>query len=218
MDMNDETFYPRRERQALVVLGLTCLALIGGAVYIQVVMGQAPCPLCILQRYALLFIAIFALIGASMNDRFRLSICEGLVAVSAIAGVVAAGRHLWIQIHPTKSCGIDVMQPIVDGLPLASLFPLGFQVAGFCKTPHPPNLGLSLAQWALIAVVSTLILVPPRRDSESNEAESRYAGQMALRTKLSIGSFYQHLKVIYEDEYSSFNDDSHNMINSVDRC
>lgn len=41
---------------------------------------------------------------------------------------------------------------------------------------------------------------------------------MALRTKLSIGSFYQHLKVIYEDEYSSFNDDSQNMINSVDRC
>lgn len=198
--MNDETFYPRRERQALVVLGLTCLALIGGAVYIQVVMGQAPCPLCSLQRYALLFIAIFALIGASMNDRFRLSICEGLVAVSAIAGVVAAGRHLWIQIHPTKSCGIDVMQPIVDGLPLASLFPLGFQVAGFCKTLIRQTWDFhshsALAQWALIAVVSTLILVPPRRDSEPNEAESRYAGQMALRTKLSIGSFYQHLKVI----------------------
>lgn len=52
------------------------------------------------------------------------------------------------------------MQPIVDGLPLASLFPLGYQVAGFCETPHPPILGLSLAQWALIAFVSTLILVP----------------------------------------------------------
>jgi disulfide bond formation protein DsbB len=157
--MNNETFYLRRERGLLVLLGLICLALIGGAMYIQVVMGEAPCPLCILQRYALLFIAIFAFIGASMNGRFGLSICEGLVLISAIAGGIAAGRHVWIQTHPTESCGIDVLQPIVDGLPLASLFPLGFQVAGFCETPYPPVFGLSLAQWALIAFVSTIVLV-----------------------------------------------------------
>ena len=36
--------------------GLICLALIGGALYMQIVLGEAPCPLCILQRYALLLI------------------------------------------------------------------------------------------------------------------------------------------------------------------
>ena len=45
-------------------------------------------------------------------------------------------------------------------LPLAKVFPLGFQVDGFCSTPYPPILGLSLAQWALVAFVLTAILVP----------------------------------------------------------
>jgi disulfide bond formation protein DsbB len=43
---------------------------------------------------------------------------------------------------------------------LAKIFPLGFQVDGFCSTPYPPILGLSLAQWALVAFVLTAILVP----------------------------------------------------------
>lgn len=158
--MTDEIFYLRREKQFLVLLGIICLALIGGALYLQVALGEAPCPLCILQRYALLFIAIFAFIGAAMPGRRSLSTCEVLVTVSAIGGLLAAGRHVWIQSHPTESCGLDVLQPIVDGLPLASLFPLGFQVGGFCETPYPPILGLSLAQWALTAFVITVILVP----------------------------------------------------------
>ena len=158
--MTDEMIYLRREKQFLVLLGIICLALIGGALYMQVVLGEAPCPLCILQRYALLFIAIFAFIGAAMPGRLSLTICEALVTLSSVGGIVAAGRHVWIQTHPTESCGIDVLQPIVDGLPLASWFPLGFQVAGFCETPYPPVFGLSLAQWALIAFVLTVILVP----------------------------------------------------------
>lgn len=158
--MSKKKVYLRRERQLLVLLGIICLALIGGAIYMQVVKGEAPCPLCILQRYALLFIAIFAFVGASVHSRVGVSICEVLVTISATGGLIAAGRHVWIQTHPTESCGIDVLQPIVDGLPLASLFPLGFQVAGFCETPYPPVLGLSLAQWALIAFVSTVTLVP----------------------------------------------------------
>lgn len=158
--MSDNTMYLRREKRFLVLLGLICLAMIGGALYLQVVLEEAPCPLCILQRYALLFIAIFAFIGAAMPGRRSTTVFEALVIFSAIGGAIAAGRHAYILAHPTESCGVDVLQPIVDGLPLAKWFPLGFQVDGFCITPYPPILGLSLAQWALVAFVLTLILVP----------------------------------------------------------
>jgi disulfide bond formation protein DsbB len=158
--MSEDMFYLRREKQYLVLLGIICLGLIGGALYMQVVLGEAPCPLCIIQRYALLFIAVFAFIGAAMPGRLSVTVCEALVMLSAVGGIVTAGRHVYIQSHPTESCGIDVLQPIVDGLPLASIFPLGFQVGGFCETPYPPVLGFSLAQWALFAFVLTAILVP----------------------------------------------------------
>ncbi|WP_426141134.1 disulfide bond formation protein B [Pseudomonas sp. DWP3-1-2] len=158
--MSDNMLYLRREKRFLVLLGIICLALIGGALYMQVVLGEAPCPLCILQRYALLLIAIFAFIGAAMPGSRSITICEALVTLSAVGGILAAGRHVYILSNPAASCGIDVLQPIVDGLPLALVFPLGFQVSGFCTTPYPPVLGLSLAQWALVAFILTAVLVP----------------------------------------------------------
>ncbi|QGW79271.1 disulfide bond formation protein B [Pseudomonas alkylphenolica] len=158
--MNEQTSRLNRERRFLVLLGLICLALIGGALYMQVVLGEAPCPLCILQRYALLLIAVFAFIGAAMPGVRSLTVLEGLVVLSAIGGIAAASNHVYILANPAVSCGIDTLQPIVDGLPLASVLPLVFQVDGFCSTPYPPVLGLSLAQWALLAFILTAVLVP----------------------------------------------------------
>lgn len=149
-----------RERRYLVLLGLICLALLGGALYLQIVLGEAPCPLCILQRYAFLFIAIFAFLGAAMPGRRGVTLFEFLVVLSALGGLAAAGQHAWVLAHPMESCGVDVLQPIVDGLPLARLLPSVFEVQGFCTTPYPPILGLSLAQWALIAFIATVVLVP----------------------------------------------------------
>lgn len=158
--MNEQNQRLNREKRFLVLLGVICLALIGGALYMQIVLGEAPCPLCILQRYALLLIALFAFIGAAMPGKRSLTAFEGLVVLSALGGVVAAGNHVYILANPSVSCGIDTLQPIVDGLPLASVLPLVFQVDGFCSTPYPPVLGLSLAQWALMAFVLTAVLVP----------------------------------------------------------
>ncbi|MGN8250048.1 disulfide bond formation protein B [Pseudomonas sp. Marseille-Q3773] len=158
--MNEQTSRLNRERRFLVLLGLICISLIGGALYMQIVLGEAPCPLCILQRYALLFIALFAFIAAAMPGRRSLTFFEALVVLSAVGGIVAAGNHVYILANPMVSCGIDTLQPIVDDLPLAKLWPLVFQVDGFCSTPYPPILGLSLAQWALLAFVLTAVLVP----------------------------------------------------------
>ncbi|EKN48725.1 MULTISPECIES: disulfide bond formation protein B [Pseudomonas syringae group] len=158
--MSDNLMYLRREKRFLVLLGIICLSLIGGALYMQIVLGEAPCPLCILQRYALLFIAIFAFIGAAMPGRRSVTLFEVLVILAALGGIAAAGRHAWVLANPEVSCGIDTLQPIVDGLPLADLFPTIFQVGGFCSTPYPPVLGLSLAQWALAAFILTAVLVP----------------------------------------------------------
>jgi len=158
--MNELSSRLNRERRFLVLLGVICLALIGGALYMQVVLGEAPCPLCILQRYALLFIAVFAFLAAAMPGKRSLTLFEALVVLSAIGGIIAAGNHVYILANPMVSCGIDTLQPIVDDLPLAKLWPLAFQVDGFCSTPYPPILGLSLAQWALIAFVLTALLVP----------------------------------------------------------
>ncbi|MGY4490431.1 disulfide bond formation protein B [Pseudomonas sp. TE3610] len=158
--MSDVNTQLSREKRFLVLLGIICLALIGGALYMQIVLQEAPCPLCILQRYALLLIALFAFIGAAMPGKRSVTVFEALVVLSALGGMAAAGNHVYVLANPSVSCGVDVLQPIVDGLPLANALPLVFQVSGFCTTPYPPVLGLSLAQWALVAFTLTVVLVP----------------------------------------------------------
>ena len=149
-----------KERNCLLLLALICLALIAGAVYVQVFQGEQPCPLCILQRYALLLVAVFALAGLMTPSKQALRACEWLAWGSAIIGAGVAGRHVYVQWFPITSCGVDTLEPIVDGLPTAKLLPLLFQVGGFCETAYPPILGLSLAQWALVAFAVIAISIP----------------------------------------------------------
>jgi disulfide bond formation protein DsbB len=156
--MND-TYKLRLERRLLRLLGLVCVALLGGALYLQYVKHQDPCPLCIIQRYFFVLVAIFAFIGAGLRTWRGIAVLETLCAISAAAGVIAAGRHVYVQANPGFNCGFDALQPIVDALPLAKVAPSIFKVAGLCETIYPPILGLSLPQWSLVAFVLMFVLV-----------------------------------------------------------
>jgi disulfide bond formation protein DsbB len=159
--MNDELIFGR-ERRLLVLLGVICLALVGGALYLQYFKGEDPCPLCIIQRYMYLLIALFAFLGALARGWRGIAVYETLVAVGAFGGMVAAGRHVAVQASPSFSCGFDALQPIVDSLPPAHWLPQVFKVAGLCETPYPPILGMSLPEWSLIGYVLIFMLVVRR--------------------------------------------------------
>lgn len=153
-----ESLLLRRERRLLILLGLVCLGLIAGALYLQFVKHEDPCPLCIIQRYFFLLIALFAFAGATRKGWSTITAFEALIAIAAAAGIGTAAKHLFIQLNPGFSCGFDVLQPVVDSLPPAHWLPSVFKVAGLCETVYPPIFGILLPGWALIAFV--LIFVP----------------------------------------------------------
>jgi len=152
--MNNDTAMLRRERSLLVLLGLICVALVGGALYMQYGLREDPCPLCILQRYFFLLVAIFAFLGARFNSWRGVRLLEVLAALSALAGIVTAARHVYVQANPGFSCGFDALQPLVDSLPPARWLPGVFKVAGLCETAYPPILGISLPGWSLIGFIA----------------------------------------------------------------
>jgi protein dithiol:quinone oxidoreductase len=157
--MNDDNALLRRERRLLVLLGFICLALVGGALYLQYVEHEDPCPLCILQRYFFILIAVFSFLGARLTSWRGVRVLEGLVALSAAGGSVAAAKLVWVQAFPSFSCGFDTLQPVVDALPPAQWLPGVFKVQGLCETVYPPILGVSLPAWSLIAFLLTFVLV-----------------------------------------------------------
>ena len=141
----------RRERRLLILLGLISLGLVGGALFLQFGLHEDPCPLCIVQRYFFVLIGLFSFVGARAQGWRGIASFEVLVVVAAVYGIVAAARHVYIQAHPSFSCGFDALQPLVDSLPPAQWLPQAFKVAGLCETPYPPILGLTLPQWSLMA-------------------------------------------------------------------
>ncbi|MBC7413979.1 MAG: disulfide bond formation protein B [Herminiimonas sp.] len=150
-------------KPVLLLVGLGAIALLGVALYLQLVEKMLPCPLCVLQRYAFAAVAICCLLAALM-PRGASKVGAGLGIVAALTGAGVAGWHLYIKAHPTVSCGIDPLETSLNTIPTAKLFPLMFQADGLCTTDYPPILGLSIPQWslfwfALFAIVLAMALL-----------------------------------------------------------
>ena len=54
----------RAPRRWFMVTGLTAVAMLLFGLYLQHVVGLEPCPMCIVQRYALLGVAVVSAFGA----------------------------------------------------------------------------------------------------------------------------------------------------------
>lgn len=139
-------------RSAFAAMFAVCVALIGYALYMQHQLSLDPCPMCILQRYAFIAIALTALAAAIHDPRgLALKIYSGLVALFAFAGAGVAIRHSWVQHFPPpqQGCGADFGM-LMDSLPLAKWLPLLFQGTGECSKVDWKFIGLSIPEWALV--------------------------------------------------------------------
>lgn len=147
-----------RTKITLISTTLICVALLAFALYLQLVEKMLPCPLCVMQRYAFVAIALSCLIGLALPRALH-RIGFGLGLVSALSGAGIAGYHLWILAHPTVSCGIDPLETGLNKIFLAEVLPVLFKADGLCDTPYPPIFGLSIPAWAMIwFVIFSLVL------------------------------------------------------------
>jgi disulfide bond formation protein DsbB len=127
-----------------------------------------PCHLCIFQRLLYLSIAPLALlaalsagVGPSWSARLGERITGSLVALTAAGGVATAAYQSWLQAQPagSVSCVGAEMGPIERLVEwLGMQWPTLFMATGFCEDEALVILGLSLAQWALICFLATLLL------------------------------------------------------------
>lgn len=136
----------------LLVL-LAAVVSIGIALYMQHGKGLQPCTMCIIQRYAFVWMALcalFALILPFRPARILLSVAG---IIGALGGAVAAVRNLWVMNHPEILCGRDPVELFLNGLPTAQWLPKVFMALGLCSDPIPPLLGLALPTWSLIGLI-----------------------------------------------------------------
>ena len=140
-------------RIVFAVIFVICAGLIAAALYLQEQEGLEPCPMCILQRYAFVALAIVALAGAIHGPRrgWPLHLYGGLATLVALVGAGIAARHSWIQWYPpeTESCGTD-LEFLVNTFPISQALPKIFAGSGTCSKIDWTFLGLSLPNWAFL--------------------------------------------------------------------
>ena len=143
----------------LALVAATCVAMLAFGLYLQHVVGLEPCPMCIVQRYALLLVGLVAALAAAFRNRAAHVVGSGLVLVIAGFGAFVAARQSFLQWYPPEvsSCGRD-FYGMIETFPLKRAIPMIFKGSGDCTKIDWTFLGGSLANWSFIAF-TVLILV-----------------------------------------------------------
>ena len=160
-------FLDQHPRRALTLVAAACVGLLAFGMYLQHVVGLEPCPMCIVQRYALILVAIVAAVGASMSTRGR-QVAVGLMGLLALGGAFVAARQSFLQWYPPEvlSCGRD-FYGMIESFPLKRAIPMIFKGSGDCSAIDWTFLGLSIANWSFlcfagIAALAVALLVRRR--------------------------------------------------------
>lgn len=146
-------------RRFFLALSAVCWLMLGYGLYLQVYGGLNPCPMCIVQRYALIFVAISALLtGTSARKNVHLSGAV-LILLGAGFGAFVAARQSWLQWNPPEvaTCGRD-FYGMIESFPLQRAIPMIFKGSGDCSAVDWQFLGASLANWSFLTFVTVGVL------------------------------------------------------------
>ena len=148
-------------RRIPVLIILACVAMLGFGAYLQHVVGLEPCPMCIVQRYALILVAIFAAAAAATGKKSLQSTGVALALVTAGLGAFVAARQSFLQWYPPEvaTCGRD-LYGMIETFPLQRAIPMIFKGGGDCSVVDWTFIGGSIANWSFVAfVVIALVLL-----------------------------------------------------------
>lgn len=128
-------------------------ALFGAALYLQYVLHQEPCPLCMIQRAIFTaMLVLFALATLHNPKRTGAWIYGVLLTLLALGGVGVATRHIWLQHLPkdqVPACGpgLDYM---LQNFPMAEVWQELMHGSGECAVKGWTFLTLGIPEWSLI--------------------------------------------------------------------
>ncbi len=143
-------------RLANALGALACAGLMAYALYVQHGLGLEPCPLCILQRVAVISLGgIFLVAALHPAGAVGRRVYGVLLALVALVGSGVAGRHVWLTTLPPEripACGpgLDFM---LESFPLKETLAMVLSGSGECANVEWRFLGLSIPAWVLISLV-----------------------------------------------------------------
>lgn len=148
---------------ARLVFALGFVSAAGALIFafiLEYAFGLEPCPLCWLQRFAMLGVALVCLVGLLHAPAgVGRWIYAGLGMLVAAVGVGIAGRHVWLQSLPADqvpACGPG-LNYLMDIMPLTQVLKVVLRGDASCANIEAAFLGISLPAWTLIGFVALIL-------------------------------------------------------------
>jgi len=141
-------------RQLFGLMALACIGMLAFGLYLQHIEGLNPCPMCIVQRYALIGVTLLALVGWRLKRPVGFMVVGFLVTLMSGFGAFVAARQSWLQWYPPEvvTCGRD-FYGMVENFPINRVVPMIFKGSGDCTKVDWTFLGGSIANWSFVCFV-----------------------------------------------------------------
>ena len=146
-------------RGLFAATGFAALGLVAGGVTLQQTMNLAACPLCILQRMLYLLLALEAVAAWFLAGSLPMRRASALAMMATtLTGAWIAAYQTWLQ-RWAKGVNCTADQPWWESFVnwAGSQWTLLFEASGLCSEAGWKFLGLSIAEWSLIAFTSMTI-------------------------------------------------------------
>jgi disulfide bond formation protein DsbB len=149
----------RFPRRILALTALACAGLLVFGLYLQHAVGLEPCPMCIVQRYALLLVGVAAAVTAAFRGGHGFTVGVALMGLLAASGAFVAARQSFLQWYPPEilSCGRD-LYGMIESFPLKRVIPMVFKGSGDCSIVDWTFLGLTIANWSFLCFTGIAVL------------------------------------------------------------
>ncbi len=147
-------------RRVFGLIAAACVAMLAFGLYLQHVVGLDPCPMCIVQRYALILVAASAVLAWATSLKGLQMAVAGVGLLSAGFGAFVAARQSWLQWYPPEiaTCGRD-FYGMIETFPLKRAIPMIFKGSGDCTKIDWTFLGLSIANWSFVCFVGFAVVL-----------------------------------------------------------
>ncbi len=146
------------------LIAAASLALVVASLVLTAMLDLHPCHLCIFQRLLFMILGVLAAFAA-WRAGSRGAFAAGLpIPLLAILGAGVATYQSWLQAQPPGSISCMAGEPsLIERLVewLGQIQPDLFLATGFCEEAELVVLGMTLANWALVAFVACLIAAVP---------------------------------------------------------
>jgi len=152
--MNALNAWLDQPRRLLALIAIGCTSLLAFGLYLQHATGLEPCPMCIVQRYVFILIALAAAVGAGLRAPVAARRTGAVLLLLALLGAFVAARQSWLQWFPPEvyACGRD-LYGMIESFPLSRVIPMIFRGSGDCSAVDWTFLGLSIANWSFLNFV-----------------------------------------------------------------